>query len=64
MLRHKTRPRHRDHAGCYSHPTEPATAICASCDQACCVRCSLDIRPRLLCMDCGMRKAGVRVRRQ
>ena len=63
-LRSKTRARHDDHAGCSSHPMEPAIATCASCHRNCCTRCSLNVRPRVLCMDCGMTKAGVRVRRR
>ena len=65
MLRTKTRRHHHhEHAGCSKHPLEPAMATCSSCDRACCGRCSLDLRRRVLCIDCGLTKAGVRAPRR
>lgn len=54
----------REHAGCGKHPLDPATSICTSCARSCCDSCTLHVRGRALCIDCGIEMAGLRAKRR
>ena len=66
--RHMIRERRRDSAapdtgaGCWRHPYDRASKVCADCGQGCCDACCVGTRKRTRCIPCALAFAGVTTR--